>query len=197
MKSRKNSAKTKELIKKTFLNLYDKNTIDKISIRKLCEIIGINRSTFYLYYTDIYNLLEQIEKEKAEILASSMSKALPLVMDGKDFSAFLPDEDFVKKNEEWLKSLVIPYGKSNIIRRVVNLLKASACEYIDVDVSRIDPELNYALEYMLTADVGMFEAWLRNNKDIEIDKLKKLIELSTCNGPIDTINHFRKKSSSF
>ena len=115
MKSRKNSAKTKELIKKTFLNLYDKNTIDKISIRKLCEIIGINRSTFYLYYTDIYNLLEQIEKEKAEILASSMSKALPLVMDGKDFSAFLPDEDFVKKNEEWLKSLVIPYGKSNII----------------------------------------------------------------------------------
>ena len=197
MKSRKNSAKTKELIKKTFLNLYDKNTVDKISIRKLCEIIGINRSTFYLYYTDIYNLLEQIEKEKAEILASSMSKALPLVMDGKDFSAFLPDEDFVKKNEEWLKSLVIPYGKSNIIRRVVNLLKASACEYIDVDVSRIDPELNYALEYMLTADVGMFEAWLRNNKDIEIDKLKKLIELSTCNGPIDTINHFRKKSSSF
>ena len=66
-----------------------------------------------------------------------------------------------------------------------------------MDVSRIDPELNYALEYMLTADVGMFEAWLRNNKDIEIDKLKKLIELSTCNGPIDTINHFRKKSSSF
>ena len=196
MKSRRNSAETKELIKDTFLNLYQKNTIDKISVRKLCEITGINRSTFYSYYTDIYNLLEQIEDEKFEVFINSLSYTIPIIMGGKDFALFLPDGNFIRKNELWLRALVAPYGKSNIMRRIINFLKQSICENIGVNPAHIDPELNYALEYMLTANVGMFEAWLRNNMDIDYNELKRLMERSMRNGPIQTINNFRKKSAS-
>ena len=197
MKSRRNSAETKELIKDTFLNLYQKNTIDKISVRKLCEITGINRSTFYSYYTDIYNLLEQIEDEKFEVFINSLSYTIPIIMGGKDFALFLPDDGFIRKNELWLKALIAPYGKSNIMRRIINFLKQSICENIGVNPAHIDPELNYALEYMLTANVGMFEAWLRNNMDIDYYELKRLMERSMRNGPIQTINNFRKKTASF
>lgn len=190
MKSRRSSDETKELIKDTFLDLYEKNTIDKIHVRKLCEIAGINKSTFYLYYTDIYNLLEEIEKEKCTILINALSHTVPIIMGGKDFSTFLPDEDFIRENEKWLKILVAPYGKSNIMKRGIVFLKNSICDCIGVDSSHIDTELNYALEYMLTANVGMFEEWLRNDMDIEINELKKLMEMSMRNGPIQTINNY-------
>ena len=158
MKSRRNSAKTKELIKDTFLDLYEKNTIDKVSVRKICEFTGINRSTFYSYYTDIYNLLEEIENEKCEILIKSVSQIVPIIMGEIDFAMFLADESFIKENERWLKILVVPYGKSNVMRKFIDCLKQIICEDIGVNPDHINPELNYAIEYMLTANVGMFEA---------------------------------------
>ena len=35
----------------------------KISIKEITELAGYNRGTFYLYYNDVYDLLDQIEEE--------------------------------------------------------------------------------------------------------------------------------------
>ena len=35
--------------------------ISKITVREICEKAGINRSTFYAHYTDVYDLFERVE----------------------------------------------------------------------------------------------------------------------------------------
>ena len=42
-----------------FWKLYERNEIEKISIRELCQAAGYNRTTFYVYYDDIYDLLDK------------------------------------------------------------------------------------------------------------------------------------------
>ena len=42
-----------------FWQLYQIKTIDKISIRELCELSGYNCSTFYSYFENIYDLLDE------------------------------------------------------------------------------------------------------------------------------------------
>ena len=54
------SAFTKRAIKSTFLELLNQKTLDKITVKDIVETCGINRNTFYYYYADIYDLLEQL-----------------------------------------------------------------------------------------------------------------------------------------
>ncbi len=52
---------TKKAIQEAFFTLLKDASISKISVRAICELAEINRSTFYRYYMDVYDLLEQIE----------------------------------------------------------------------------------------------------------------------------------------
>lgn len=54
---------TKMLIRKEFTQLLKEKPVQSITVRELCERTGINRSTFYNHYQDVYDLLEQIENE--------------------------------------------------------------------------------------------------------------------------------------
>lgn len=63
---------TKMRIQQTFLQLMQKKPYTKISIREISEQANINRSTFYLHYQDVYDLMEQIEDE----LLCKMKEAL-------------------------------------------------------------------------------------------------------------------------
>ena len=51
---------TKEKIFRTFVDLLATKPFDKITVRDIVESCNINRNTFYYYYSDIYELLEEL-----------------------------------------------------------------------------------------------------------------------------------------
>lgn len=53
------NCKTK--IRDTFWDLLSTKDINQIHVKEITEILGINRSTFYLYYDSIYDILQEIE----------------------------------------------------------------------------------------------------------------------------------------
>ena len=55
--------RTETIIKKTFLSLYSKLPIEKISVKLLAKEAGINRSTFYDHFLDIYDVRDRTEAE--------------------------------------------------------------------------------------------------------------------------------------
>lgn len=54
---------TKQLIHDALLEMLEKCNINKISIRELCSIAGINRTTFYNHYGSQYDVLTEITQE--------------------------------------------------------------------------------------------------------------------------------------
>ncbi len=60
MKPNQRIALTKELIHRALISLLKKQDIHKISIRELCDIAGINRTTFYNHYGSQYDVLAEI-----------------------------------------------------------------------------------------------------------------------------------------
>lgn len=59
---------TKMMIHNVFIDLLKEKPVTKISVTEICKRAEINRTTFYKHYLDVYDLLEQIEKETAEQL---------------------------------------------------------------------------------------------------------------------------------
>lgn len=53
--------RTRAMILAGFIQLMQQKPVKDISVRELADLVDINRSTFYLHYTDIYDLLEQTE----------------------------------------------------------------------------------------------------------------------------------------
>ena len=54
---------TERKIRNIFLELLRKNDISKISIKEICSLANINRTTFYLHHEDIYELMQCIESD--------------------------------------------------------------------------------------------------------------------------------------
>ena len=55
--------KTEKAIKNAFIELRSKKPLEKITVKELCALACINKSTFYDHYADIYALSEAMEKE--------------------------------------------------------------------------------------------------------------------------------------
>jgi AcrR family transcriptional regulator len=57
--------RTTAAIQSAFLKLIFEKDINQITVRELCELADINKSTFYLHYRDIYDLAEQFKHSLA------------------------------------------------------------------------------------------------------------------------------------
>ena len=55
--------KTKAQLRAGLAKLMQTKSIKEITVKELVDEVDINRSTFYLHYTDIYQMLESIEDE--------------------------------------------------------------------------------------------------------------------------------------
>ncbi|MBQ9011560.1 MAG: TetR/AcrR family transcriptional regulator, partial [Bacilli bacterium] len=53
---------TKEKLYKSYMNLYKKKDITKITIKEITDSAGYNRGTFYLYFKDVYDIHEKMKK---------------------------------------------------------------------------------------------------------------------------------------
>ncbi len=57
------SAYSKRAIRESLLALMQDKPLNKITVREICERADVNRSTFYAYYEDIYDLHRAILKD--------------------------------------------------------------------------------------------------------------------------------------
>lgn len=59
----KRKKESKNKIKKAFIELLQTNDLDEINITDLVKKAGVNRSTFYVNYIDIYDLADKVKEE--------------------------------------------------------------------------------------------------------------------------------------
>lgn len=61
-KNNKVFQENEQAIKEAFFALLDADADHVISVKDICEMSGINRSTFYRHYLDVYDLMEKTER---------------------------------------------------------------------------------------------------------------------------------------
>ncbi len=84
------SRRTKRKLRLSFIELMDKKDIMEITVTEISNLADVNRGTFYLHYSDIYDMRRQIETELIDELytilsyhsAEKMKKAIyPIIFD--------------------------------------------------------------------------------------------------------------------
>ncbi len=65
-KNNKRRQHSRDLIEKTFVELLQTKELSEISVSEICKLTGLNRTTFYANYADIFSLADAI-REKLEL----------------------------------------------------------------------------------------------------------------------------------
>lgn len=82
---------SKRVIREALYELMQKKPLNKITVTEICALADVNRSTFYAYYTDIFDLHRKILKEFYEIQRGYINRVVQL-LGGKDITRLaIPD----------------------------------------------------------------------------------------------------------
>ena len=65
---------TRMALKDSLLKLLQEKQISSITIKEICELADINRSTFYAHYSSQYDLLDSIEEEFISDMVETLSQ---------------------------------------------------------------------------------------------------------------------------
>ncbi|WP_206458755.1 TetR/AcrR family transcriptional regulator [Anaerovorax sp. IOR16] len=169
---------TKERIKTAFLELYAKKTIDKITIKEITEKAQINRGTFYVYYMDIYDLLEKIEDEVVALFEERIETVILTLLRGNKLDSDVLPEAFFRENPEMISLVFGERAEPRMINKIKEIAKRIAIHELQLNVQGDTIEAKktrYILEYISAAQVGLVTAWFRNHMDMPMDFLGELI----------------------
>ncbi len=77
IKNNKRRQQSQEKIEKVFVELLQTRELSDISVSEICKLTGLNRTTFYANYADIYSLADAIrvklEQEVQELFENDVS----------------------------------------------------------------------------------------------------------------------------
>lgn len=176
---------TKERIRDAFFELYAAKKIERISIKEITEKAQLNRGTFYVYYKDIYDLLEKTEDELLEELVDKIKGIIVMILREEDIDPFLPPLDFYQRYSKLLRVLLGSNGDPHFIHKIKAIVKKTLRDlFREENIPEID-NMEYLMEYLASAQIGIVSYWLvENNMALPINQLGDMIKKITLYGPV-------------
>ncbi|MEL3900612.1 TetR/AcrR family transcriptional regulator [Treponema phagedenis] len=165
IKNNKRKRASIEKIEKIFAQLLQKKEINKISVTEICKKAGINRTTFYASYLDIFDLAEKIGKKAIDDFNELYEEE---VKSQYNSNGFLKLFSHIKENQLLYKTYFKLGIDSNFkIRRYDTKLaeKYYSNKYID-----------YHIEYFRAGITAIIKMWLNNNCDLEPEEVFQIIK---------------------
>lgn len=165
------SAQTRQNLMNAFWQIYREKRIEKITVREITAKAGYNRGTFYEYFVDVYDVLEQIEQSLLPGIAD-IPPILPIpTVEGSPIDFFI---DFYESGNEYYTVLLGENGDPSFAAKIKNNIKGELLSRIANN--GIDTlELEYSLEYLLSAMIGVLTHWFKNGGNISRERLVALM----------------------
>ena len=127
IKQERRYRRTEALILNGLTTLLQQKSIKEITVRELADLVDINRSTFYLHYTAIYDLLEKTEQRLLQQLLDAVNQNWTLPETPKNFFAFLEQAfTILSENAQLCSALIGPNGDIAFLRNIEKMIRERA-----------------------------------------------------------------------
>ena len=156
--------RTKKLLTQALTELLQKKQVKEITVKELTDLADMNRGTFYMYYRDIFDMLEKIEDElfqKLDVIAQSHEHGDPT----QQVKPILLDLfRFIEENQEMCRVLLSPNGDMNFLHRLYEAIRERSLEiWKDQMGSLGEKEFDYRYSFVIFGCAGMIRAWVNRS----------------------------------
>lgn len=159
--------KTKKILRDTLIELMHEKKLEKITVKDLTERADLNRGTFYLHYSDIYDLLEKSETKALKEIDKMLSKINPKEFAkynfaNKPYPPLVELFEWFKDNISFGKVLMGGYGNISFLEKISIVAKSKLC--IKQNESENNTVLNnYFDTYIVFGFLGIIKQWFDND----------------------------------
>ena len=174
----RNAIRSRQMIRKAFMELLEEKPVEKITATDIINRAGINRSTFYAHYPDAKGLLDEILDD----IGSIFQKLLLNI----DFSSFFDDPmpilqmviDFLNENQNLYKML----SRSRMAPGVLDSLKRSliqqvlSCPNLPVQDPN-SPATEIRVRILLGGLIDAYRQWLEGDFICTLEEATREIAL--------------------
>ncbi len=162
---------TKQAIMKCLMDMLKTQSIEKITVKDICETCEINRNTFYYYFSDIYDVLDSVFAEETKTLLElednltfyeTYKKAAAIIIEYRKAVIHI----YKSKN----KQIVVRY-----LEKVSNILVRHFVENSVRDCNVTDGDIRYITSFYSYAIVGVTSKWIEEGMPpYNVDLIKRL-----------------------
>ena len=156
---------TREMLVDAFFQIYREKPVNKITIREVSERAGFHRVTFYEYFSDIYDLLEQEEEEilalQKEIILEPFEAGTLSIRNG---TAIKSIQLLFERKGEKIAVLIGENGDAAFRTKIQQRIKWIIIHEIQV---KGDLQTEYLAEFISSGLLTAFEKAYREKDDID------------------------------
>ena len=140
-----------ERIEKVFISLLQTNELNEISVSDICKLAGLNRTTFYANYTDIYGLADSIRDKLEHNLSDLYQNEITRGFNSNDYLKLFRH---IKDNQIFYKTYFkLGYDDSyKIITYDINLAR----QHFE------NRFIEYHMEFFKSGITKIIKLWLQN-----------------------------------
>ncbi len=175
--------RTRALLRKALIEVMEEKGPERITVRDLTDKADINRGTFYLHYTDLPAMLQQVKTEMWDGLKQRMEKLNPY-----DYLSYAtrnePDPMMVKvfeyyaEHADFFRVILGPKGDPAFPVLIKEFLK----KHHITKILNIQPELaetilpkDYMVEYFAASNLSILLHWIETGMQESADTIALLI----------------------
>ena len=166
---------TEKLIQDTLLSLAQEKEIHKVTVRAICEAAHINRSSFYLHYLDIHDLIDKMGRKMMREVGEMMESH------GNVIDFFLAPDSMAKmigyvKEHQTFFDIYLTHYTTEASESFSLLWEYAAKPYMLERCSTIDEdEMWYHFSFFKAGFISVLSQWLHRDCPETPERLAEII----------------------
>jgi AcrR family transcriptional regulator len=166
---------TKMAIRESLMELMKENSILSVSVKDICDLADISRSTFYDHYKDQYDLLKQIEDDTLAYFEDMLIRYKDKLTK-KDTCQMVEEMlTYIANNGTTIHVLLSENGDIAFQKKLLYhfIMHNQITKYFSEKQN--DETKPYYSVFLVHGSIGLIQHWLKNNMAMPIPQLAKMI----------------------
>ncbi|GBU29627.1 TetR family transcriptional regulator [Treponema sp. R8-4-B8] len=175
-KENRKSRYTKMVIRESLTELMKEKSILSVSVKDICDLADISRSTFYDHYKDQYDLLKQIEDETLDYFEDMLNRYKD--KQTKKETGQMVEEmlTYIANNGNTIHVLLSENGDLDFQKKLLYhfVMHNQITKYFS-EKQQSEETMPYYTVFLVHGAIGLIQHWLKNNMAMPVSQLAKML----------------------
>lgn len=169
--SDKRVIRTKSAIKNALFSLMENKDISSITVSELTTLANVNRRTFYSHYSNITDILDEVENDLVAALSELVTKYDKTNFQDSTYNLFLGLNKLVTEDFAFYFKIVRVDMRGMLMSRLKKVLKTSADNLINLTAIRHGSEAAVISAFVVGGFFNSFLEWHSSHSEITLERV--------------------------
>lgn len=166
--------KTREALYQALAALLQEKPLKSISVTELTRAADVNRSTFYIHFTDIYDMFDKMSHDFRSTVVH-MAAEREEQLEGGKYRALLDDVyRYFHKNRKAFSIVFGQRGEDSTFGDVAVIIRGYWARHLATKCSVDEGTLGYKMEFAIRGAIGVCRTWIEGGCEEPVEDMVEL-----------------------